>query len=94
MASGALKLKGKGKAKATVLRGFGGNRSRKGQRNPSHSADIKASLAVVAIGASAGGLDPIGRFLAAMPADSGLAFVVIRHLDPTSKGMLSELLAK
>ena len=49
---------------------------------------------VVAVGASAGGLEPISQFLAALPADAGLAVVVIQHLDPTSKSMLPELLAR
>jgi len=57
-------------------------------------APAGTGVPVVAIGASAGGLDPISRFLAAMPADSGLAFVVIQHLDPTARSLLVELLAK
>ena len=38
---------------------------------------------VVGIGASAGGLDAFKKFFDAMPADSGMAFVLIQHLDPT-----------
>lgn len=49
---------------------------------------------VAAIGASAGGLESIGEFLAAMPPDAGLAVVVIQHLDPISKSMLPELLGR
>ncbi|MEG2033710.1 MAG: chemotaxis protein CheB, partial [Janthinobacterium sp.] len=49
---------------------------------------------VVAIGASAGGLDPIVAFLANVPQESGIAFVVIQHLDPTQKAMLPELLQR
>ena len=49
---------------------------------------------VVAIGASAGGLDPIVGFLAQVPQESGVAYVVIQHLDPTHKGMLPELLQR
>ena len=37
------------------------------------------------IGASAGGLDAFKKFFAAMPADSGVAFVLIPHLDPTAR---------
>jgi two-component system CheB/CheR fusion protein len=55
---------------------------------------VTAGVPVVVIGASAGGLDPIGRFLSAMPADSNVAIVVIQHLHPTSRSMLAELLAK
>jgi two-component system, chemotaxis family, CheB/CheR fusion protein len=49
---------------------------------------------VVAIGASAGGLDPIIAFLTKVPPDSGIAYVVIQHLDPTQKAMLPELLQR
>ena len=49
---------------------------------------------VVAIGASAGGLDPIIAFLTNVPPDSGIAYVVIQHLDPTQKAMLPELLQR
>jgi two-component system, chemotaxis family, CheB/CheR fusion protein len=50
-------------------------------------------IAIVGIGASAGGLDALRRFLKAMPADSGLAIVIIQHLDPDHTSILGELLA-
>ncbi|MDZ5635600.1 chemotaxis protein CheB [Janthinobacterium sp. GMG1] len=49
---------------------------------------------VVAIGASAGGLDPIVAFLTHVPPESGIAYVVIQHLDPTQKALLPELLQR
>lgn len=49
---------------------------------------------VVGIGASAGGLDAFKRFFAAMPADSGVAFVLIPHLDPKHKSLMAELLTR
>jgi two-component system CheB/CheR fusion protein len=49
---------------------------------------------VVAIGASAGGLDPIVSFLTHVPLESGIAYVVIQHLDPTQKALLPELLQR
>lgn len=49
---------------------------------------------VVAIGASAGGLDALRRFFEAAPPESGMAFIVVQHLDPTHPSMLVELLAK
>jgi chemotaxis methyl-accepting protein methylase len=52
------------------------------------------SLAVVGIGASAGGLEALERFLGNVPDDSGLAFVVIQHLDPTQSSMIAELLQR
>jgi len=49
---------------------------------------------VAGIGASAGGLDAFKRFFAAMPADSGVAFVLIPHLDPTHESLMVELISR
>jgi two-component system, chemotaxis family, CheB/CheR fusion protein len=49
---------------------------------------------IVGIGASAGGLEALEQFLANVPEKSGMAYVVIQHLDPTQKGMLPELLQR
>ncbi|MGP0065602.1 MAG: chemotaxis protein CheB [Isosphaeraceae bacterium] len=51
-------------------------------------------LPVAGLVASAGGLDAFKKFLAAMPADSGIAFVLIPHLDPTHESLMVELLAR
>ncbi|HSJ12791.1 MAG TPA: chemotaxis protein CheB [Longimicrobiales bacterium] len=51
-----------------------------------------APLAVVGIGASAGGLKALQRFVEGIPADSGMAFVVILHLDPERESRMGELL--
>jgi len=49
---------------------------------------------IVGIGASAGGLEALEQFMTNVPENSGMAFVVIQHLDPTYKGMLPELLQR
>ena len=49
---------------------------------------------IVGIGASAGGLEALEQFLRHVPERSGLAFVVVQHLDPTHKDMMVELLAR
>ncbi|MCF1183207.1 PAS domain-containing protein [Marichromatium gracile] len=49
---------------------------------------------VVAIGASAGGLDALERFFQCLPSDSGAAYVVIQHLSPDHKSMMGNLLAR
>jgi two-component system, chemotaxis family, CheB/CheR fusion protein len=49
---------------------------------------------VVGIGASAGGLEALELFIGNVPENSGMAYVVIQHLDPTQKGMLPELLQR
>jgi len=49
---------------------------------------------IVGIGASAGGLEAFELFFGHLPEKTGLAFVVIQHLDPTQKGILPELLQR
>lgn len=49
---------------------------------------------IVGIGASAGGLAALESFLSAVPPHSGMAYVVVQHLDPTQKTLLAELLQR
>jgi two-component system CheB/CheR fusion protein len=49
---------------------------------------------IVGIGASAGGLEALELFLQNVPAGSGMAFVIVQHLDPTRKGIMHELLQR
>ncbi|HUI99462.1 MAG TPA: chemotaxis protein CheB [Usitatibacter sp.] len=49
---------------------------------------------VVAIGASAGGIDAIKRLLEALAPDTGMAYVVIQHLSAAHESMLTEILAR
>ena len=49
---------------------------------------------IVGIGASAGGLEALEMFLKHVPAGSGMAFVIVQHLDPTHKGIMVELLQR
>jgi len=58
----------------------------------SHRSTV--SFPIVGIGASAGGLEALEQFLGNVPENSGMAYVVIQHLDPTQKGMLPELLQR
>lgn len=48
---------------------------------------------IVAIGASAGGLDACTKLIASLPARTGMAFILIQHLDPHQKSMMVDLLA-
>jgi two-component system, chemotaxis family, CheB/CheR fusion protein len=52
------------------------------------------SFPIVGIGASAGGLEALEQFFAGMPNDSGIAFVIIQHLDPSHVGVMPELLQR
>jgi two-component system CheB/CheR fusion protein len=63
------------------------------KRAPRRASSV-APLTIVGIGASAGGLEALELFLRQVPADSGLAFVVLQHLDPTRPGLLPELLQR
>ncbi len=54
----------------------------------------KEPCAVVSIGASAGGLEAFTRLLEKLPSDTGMAFVLIQHLDPKHKSALPEILSK
>ena len=51
-------------------------------------------VAVVGVGASAGGLEAFKQFLARLPVDTGMAFVLVTHLDPKHESILPELLAR
>lgn len=51
-------------------------------REPGAEAATADRRLVVGIGASAGGLDAYKAFFSKMPADSGMAFVLVQHLDP------------
>ena len=57
------------------------------------SATRRADFPVVAIGASAGGLDACRKLLDALPAGNGMAFIIVQHLDPSHDSMMVDLLA-
>jgi len=66
------------------------NASPHAERGP----DDAGTTQIVGLGASAGGLEALEQFLANVPPGSGLAYVVVQHLDPTHKAMLVELLQR
>jgi two-component system CheB/CheR fusion protein len=55
---------------------------------------IGSGFPIVGIGASAGGLEALEQFFHNMPNNSGMAFVVIQHLDPNHVGIMPELLQR
>jgi two-component system CheB/CheR fusion protein len=65
-------------------------RRAEGETDDMHSTGN--SFPVVGIGAAAGGLEAFRKLLAARPADTGIAFVPIAHLDPTHESMMVDLL--
>jgi PAS domain S-box-containing protein len=52
------------------------------------------SFPVVGIGASAGGYEAFTKFLEELPLDSGVAVVLVQHLDPKHESKLTELLSR
>ena len=76
-------------------------RARQKSKKPKKSSGLsenskseQAMIPVVAIGASAGGLEPIEQFFAATPTNSACAFVIIQHLSPDFRSLMDELLAR
>lgn len=51
-------------------------------------------IPIVALGASAGGLEAVSRLLVALPPSTGMAFLLVQHLDPDHPSMMVDLLAK
>jgi two-component system CheB/CheR fusion protein len=54
----------------------------------------ESSPCVVGIGASAGGFDALVEFLHVLPANSGLAFIILQHLSPSPRSLSAELFAR
>ena len=65
-----------------------------GQMLGTDGPDAAGTFPVVGVGASAGGLEALTSLLKALPVDSGIAFVVIQHLDPKHESLLPELLSR
>ena len=55
---------------------------------------MTSRITVVGIGASAGGIQAFEAFFRSMPANSGMAFVILLHLPADRKSMLREILAR
>ena len=54
----------------------------------------RSGFPIVGVGASAGGLAAFTELLAGIPQDSGMAFVIVQHLDPHHESLTVELLAE
>jgi len=57
-------------------------------------ASFGGAFPIIGIGTSAGGLEALEHFLSHVPKNSGQAFVIVQHLDPTRKGIMPELLQR
>src|SRR5574341_2003506 len=67
-----------------------------GNRRPAQrNAGIRRRrLPIVGIGASAGGLEACTQLLKHLPADTGMGFVLVQHLDPMHESALADLLGR
>lgn len=65
--------------------------AKKNKRSPSNNKD---TFPIVAIGASAGGLEAVTQLIRNLPATTGMAFIYAQHLSPDHESILSSLLAK
>jgi two-component system CheB/CheR fusion protein len=63
-------------------------------RGPLEERPPRRPFPIVAIGASAGGLEALQHLFAALPGNTGMAFLVVQHLDPHHESRLTDLLAK
>lgn len=55
---------------------------------------LDRAFPIVGVGASAGGLDAFTELLEALPIDTGMAFVLVQHLDPDHESALTQILAR
>jgi two-component system CheB/CheR fusion protein len=61
---------------------------------PASEKSAHNSFPIVGVGASAGGLEAFNQLLSHLPAETGMAFVLVQHLDPGHPSQLTALLAK
>ncbi len=81
------------KAQGPLQAGTAPRRSRR-RSSPGRGSSLgHDSFPIAGLGASAGGLDAARRLLAALPPGTGMAFILIQHLDPTHASMMGDLLA-
>jgi two-component system, chemotaxis family, CheB/CheR fusion protein len=73
---------------------FPSKKERTMKHNSGNATDPAAIFPVVAIGASAGGLEAFSNLLRALPPEPGLAMIFIPHLDPTHESAMVELLSR
>lgn len=61
---------------------------------PKVNGDLATGFPIVGVGASAGGLEAFTQLLQNLPVDTGMAFVLVQHLDPDHESALTQILGK
>lgn len=64
------------------------------KEDPSAPSERKNDFLIAAVGASAGGIEAFTELMSNLATDTGMAFVLVQHLDPEHHSMLTELLSK
>ncbi len=77
--------------KAKALNGGSARRAPAKSQRPAKSS---AGFPIVGVGASAGGLEAFESLLTHLPSDTGMALVLVQHLDPKRESMLKEILSR
>ena len=70
------------------------NKTKAASHNSPPSKNSHEDFLIVAIGASAGGIEAFTELMRNLPTDTGMAFVLIQHLDPKHHSILAELISK
>src|ERR1700735_5275069 len=73
----------------TLVKNMTGSRDKDKNRNRSLNL-----FPVVGVGASAGGLDAFKRLVKSIPEKSGVAYILVQHLEPNHESMLVDILQK
>ena len=60
---------------------------------PKTQGPAKTSVLVVGVGASAGGLEAFRKLMGTVPRNTGIAFILVQHLDPSHESMMVDLLS-
>src|SRR4030042_6920922 len=64
------------------------------KKTQARAAQDDPGFPIIGLGASAGGLEALEQFFRHVPPDSGMAFVLVTHLDPGHVSMLTEILQR
>ena len=72
----------------------GSNQRSSPKNDPSALPERKNDLLIAAVGASAGGIEAFTELMSNLATDTGMAFVLVQHLDPEHHSLLTELLSK
>lgn len=73
-----------------------GRKNLRGREKSKNDGEERAenNLLITAIGASAGGIEAFTELVSNLPSDTGMAFVLVQHLDPKHHSILTELVSK